>query len=66
MTYRVIYGPGFSRDSTDIFYLKPRELVMPIKRTWQCTVCGLKHEGDSPPNTCAKCGVNSSKFIKIK
>lgn len=39
---------------------------MPIKRTWQCTVCGLKHEGDSPPQTCSKCGVNSSKFIKIK
>lgn len=39
---------------------------MPATKTWQCTVCGLKHQGDTPPKTCSKCGVNSSKFIKIK
>jgi rubrerythrin len=38
---------------------------MPNTKTWQCTVCGLKHEGDAPPKICPKCGVKSDKFIRI-
>ncbi len=33
---------------------------------WQCTICGLISETPAPPKVCAKCGRDSSKFIKIK
>jgi rubrerythrin len=66
MTVRVIYGPRFEGACAAIVnFLTKGVYLMPTK-TWQCTVCGLKHDGETPPKTCSKCGVNSSKFIKIK
>lgn len=32
---------------------------------WQCSVCKYIHEGDTPPEKCPVCGVDSSKFIEI-
>ena len=29
-----------------------------------CTVCGYVHEGDSAPEKCPMCGVNSEKFME--
>ena len=33
-----------------------------MEKTWRCTVCGYLHKGDSPPEICPVCGVDSSKF----
>jgi len=30
-----------------------------------CTVCGYVHEGDSAPETCPLCGVDSSMFEEV-
>ncbi len=32
---------------------------------WQCSVCKYIHQGDTPPEKCPICGVDSSKFIEI-
>ncbi|WP_225071810.1 rubredoxin-like domain-containing protein [Desulfuromonas sp. CSMB_57] len=39
---------------------------MSTGKKWQCTVCGLTQEGQAPPKTCPKCGVDSSKFIGLR
>lgn len=33
---------------------------------WRCEVCGYIHEGDTPPETCPVCGVDSSNFVKVE
>lgn len=33
---------------------------------WVCTVCGYVHEGDTAPETCPLCGVDSSQFEKVE
>jgi len=31
---------------------------------WICDVCGYEHEGDTPPDECPVCGVDSTHFKK--
>lgn len=33
---------------------------------WRCLVCGYIHEGETPPDVCPVCGVDSSYFEKIE
>lgn len=35
------------------------------KIRWKCTVCGYIHEGDTPPDTCPICGVESTLFERM-
>ena len=32
---------------------------------WRCTVCGMLHEGDAPPEKCPKCGAPAEKFVAL-
>lgn len=32
---------------------------------WRCTVCGMLHEGDAPPEKCPKCGAPKEKFVAL-
>jgi len=32
---------------------------------WRCTVCGMLHEGDAPPEKCPKCGAPAEKFTAL-
>lgn len=32
---------------------------------WQCTSCGYVHDGDSPPESCPKCGAPAEKFEQL-
>jgi len=34
-------------------------------KTYVCTVCGFRHEGDNPPDFCEVCGSPASKFIEL-
>ena len=29
---------------------------------WKCTICGMLHEGDAPPEKCPKCGMPAENF----
>lgn len=31
---------------------------------WICDVCSYEHEGDTPPEECPVCGVDSTHFQK--
>lgn len=35
-------------------------------KKWKCRVCGYIHEGDTPPETCPKCGAPRSQFEDAK
>ncbi len=36
-----------------------------MSKSWRCDVCGYIHEGDSPPESCPICGVDSSHFVLV-
>jgi rubredoxin len=36
-----------------------------MKKLWKCKVCGYMHEGDSAPDVCPKCGVDSTNFSEL-
>lgn len=33
---------------------------------WKCTVCGYLYEGETPPESCSRCGVAADKFTSIE
>ena len=33
---------------------------------WKCLVCGYRHEGSSPPETCPSCGADMNRFILLE
>lgn len=35
-------------------------------KKWRCTVCGYIHTGDTPPDVCPVCGVDSTLFEEVK
>jgi flavorubredoxin/flavin reductase (DIM6/NTAB) family NADH-FMN oxidoreductase RutF/rubredoxin len=37
----------------------------PSGKQWRCEVCGYIHNGDTPPDTCPLCGVDSSYFVLV-
>jgi len=34
-------------------------------KTWICTVCGYRHEGEEPPEVCPDCGASKEKFVEL-
>ncbi|HEY8345152.1 MAG TPA: rubredoxin [Bacillota bacterium] len=34
-------------------------------KKWRCQVCGYVHDGDTPPESCPKCGAPKDKFAEI-
>jgi rubrerythrin len=34
-----------------------------MNKIWKCTVCGYRHEGKNPPETCPTCGAFKYRFI---
>jgi len=34
-------------------------------KTWVCTVCGYRHEGDEPLGVCPDCGAPKEKFMEF-
>ena len=35
-------------------------------KRWLCTVCGYIHEGETPPDTCPRCGAPKEKFVLMQ
>lgn len=39
--------------------------MAPETKTWICTVCGYRHEGEEPPEVCPDCGAPKDKFVEL-
>ena len=42
-----------------IKFIIKEELLM---KKWVCIMCGHEHEGETPPDVCVVCGVDSTNF----
>ena len=38
------------------------EQTVKSEKTWVCSVCGYRHQGDTPPEKCPLCGVPKERF----
>lgn len=34
-------------------------------KTWVCTVCGYREDGEEPPDFCPDCGAPKERFVEI-
>ena len=41
-----------------IYILKGEKLM----KTWECSICGYVHQGDTPPEKCPICKMPAEKF----